>query len=308
MSSKSPDAISVANISGVKVELSIARAGARAFAFIIDYCIRSIVVLTFVWVVLMLVSYDLAFNLESLESMIKGDTVFFFVFLPAMMFFFLYHPVLEFLMNGRTPGKLVAGIRIVHLDGSLPTIGPILIRNVFRLLDSLPGLYLVGLVAVYYTRNSVRVGDLAANTVLVYEDQHLSKNMTATNTATADKQSITFEQIKAIKSLLHQWYETAELERQESARKILTQLEVEIPVAPTETWFRAALNNILPRAGSSSPTLEQAEIVQDLLNRWSQIAPAKRDQVAQELLLRLGKNVSPSATSERLRKELTELT
>ncbi len=306
MSGKSSDTISVANISGVKVELSIARAGARAFAFVIDYCIRSIVALTLVWVVWVVAPYDWVFNPESWKSA-KGDMVFFLVLLPAMMFFFLYHPVLEFLMNGRTPGKLVAGIRIVHLDGSLPTIGPILIRNVFRLLDSLPGLYLVGLVATYYTRHSVRVGDLAANTVLVYEDQHLSKHVTATNTATADKQSITFEQIKAAKSLLHQWCETAELERQESARKILTQLEVEIPVAPTETWFREALNNVLPRTGSSSPTLEQAEIVQDLLNRWSQIAPAKRDQVAQELLLRLGKNVSPSATSERLRKELTEL-
>ncbi len=306
MSGKSSDTISVANISGVKVELSIARAGARAFAFVIDYCIRSIVALTLVWVVWMLAPYDWVFNPESWKS-VKGDMVFFLVLLPAMMSFFLYHPVLEFLMNGRTPGKLVAGIRIVHLDGSLPTIGPILIRNVFRLLDSLPGLYLVGLVATYYTRHSVRVGDLAANTVLVYEDQHLSKHVTATNTATADKLSITFEQIKAAKSLLHQWCETAELERQESARKILTQLEVEIPVAPTETWFREALNNVLPRTGSSSPTLEQAEIVQDLLNRWSQIAPAKRDQMAQELLLRLGKNVSPSATSERLRKELTEL-
>ena len=54
-------------------------------------------------------------------------------------------------------------------DGSAPGAGALLVRNVFRLIDSLPVLYCVGLVAVIATREHLRVGDMAAGTLLVYE-------------------------------------------------------------------------------------------------------------------------------------------
>ena len=50
-------------------------------------------------------------------------------------------------MRGRTPGKRMAGVRIVARDGGAPSVGALLVRNVFRLIDSLPLLYGVGLVA-----------------------------------------------------------------------------------------------------------------------------------------------------------------
>src|SRR5262249_20755672 len=40
--------------------------------------------------------------------------------------------------------------------------------NVFRLVDSFPVAYAVGLVTTMFTRNHVRIGDLAAGTLLVY--------------------------------------------------------------------------------------------------------------------------------------------
>ena len=42
-------------------------------------------------------------------------------------------------------------------------------RNVFRLIDSLPAFYGVGLALVVFTRDHVRCGDMAAGTLLVYE-------------------------------------------------------------------------------------------------------------------------------------------
>src|SRR5262249_48759921 len=69
---------------------------------------------------------------------------------------------------GRTPGKRMVGIEIIATDGSAPGVGAILTRNVFRLIDSFPGAYAVGLIATMATRNGVRIGDMAAGTLLVY--------------------------------------------------------------------------------------------------------------------------------------------
>ena len=41
----------------------------------------------------------------------------------------------------------MAGVRIVARDGGVPSAGALLARNVFRLIDSLPVFYGVGLAA-----------------------------------------------------------------------------------------------------------------------------------------------------------------
>jgi hypothetical protein len=88
---------------------------------------------------------------------------------PALAIYFLYHYVLEPVMHGHTPGKRMAGVRIAARDGGTPTAGALLTRNVFRLLDSLPVFYGVGLAATMSTRDHLRIGDMAAGTLLVYE-------------------------------------------------------------------------------------------------------------------------------------------
>src|SRR6202008_2402288 len=88
---------------------------------------------------------------------------------PAAATYFLYHIGLEIAMHGRTPGKRMAGVHIVARDGGSPSIGALLTRNVFRLVDSLPLFYGVGLIATLVTRDHVRIGDMAAGTLLAYE-------------------------------------------------------------------------------------------------------------------------------------------
>jgi hypothetical protein len=46
------------------------------------------------------------------------------------------------------------------------------VRNVFRLVDSFPVAYGVGLFTCLVTRDHVRVGDLAAGTLMIYENRH----------------------------------------------------------------------------------------------------------------------------------------
>ncbi len=157
-------ALLVDSVTGVDVTLSIAGPGARSYAFIIDWLIRTI--LAVAWYVLAAVVYHRGWILSSPLS--PGTAWFTLVVAPPAAIYFLYHPLLETLTRGRTPGKRLAGVQLVDERGAAASVGALLTRNVFRLVDSLPVAYVVGLVTVMATRNCVRVGDLAAGTFLVY--------------------------------------------------------------------------------------------------------------------------------------------
>ena len=71
--------------------------------------------------------------------------------------------------NGQTPGKRVAGIRVLTTRGEPVTLVHALVRNLMRLVDILPTSYMVGAICILVTRRSQRLGDLAAGTVVVRE-------------------------------------------------------------------------------------------------------------------------------------------
>jgi hypothetical protein len=70
------------------------------------------------------------------------------------------------LITGTTPGKLAMGLKVIHLDGSPYRLPSALIRNVLRLVDSLPLFYFVGIASAGMTSARQRVGDLAAGTAV----------------------------------------------------------------------------------------------------------------------------------------------
>ena len=152
---------------GVDLELPIAGPGSRSYAFIIDWHIRVLVALAWFVAAMLIVNGGLRWRPAAGGV---GAASAFLVVLPAAAIYFLYHPVLELFMRGQTPGKRSAGVRIVTRDGGTPGVGAILIRNGFRLLDSLPACYLVGLIATFASAERVRIGDMAAGTLLVMDD------------------------------------------------------------------------------------------------------------------------------------------
>jgi uncharacterized RDD family membrane protein YckC len=155
----------VDSATGVDVSLPIAGPGARSFAFVIDWHIR--VVLLLAWYLTGALLYN---GRLSIGAPLEPDTLWFVgVVVPPAAIFVLYHFVLEIVMHGRTPGKRMAGVRIVTREGNTPSIGALVTRNVFRLIDSFPIFYSVGLIATMLTRDHVRIGDLAAGTLLVYD-------------------------------------------------------------------------------------------------------------------------------------------
>ena len=155
----------IASVTGVDLKLRIVGLGGRSYAFILDWHFRIAGAIAWYGLSNLVLSGDLV-----PRQIDVGWPFFLIVGLPALLIYLLYHPVLEIVMHGRTPGKRIAGVRIVSLAGQVPEPGALLIRNLLRLLDSLPSFYAVGLIAVLTTRQSMRVGDLAAGTLLVYED------------------------------------------------------------------------------------------------------------------------------------------
>jgi uncharacterized membrane protein SpoIIM required for sporulation len=150
---------------GVPLDLTIAGPGARAYAFAIDWVIRS--ALAAAWFAVLAFLVNGSFTMSPPDD---SQTLWFLlVALPASAIYFLYHVVLECALSGRTPGKRIAGVRVVAVGGSAATLGQHLLRNVFRLVDSLPVVYSVGLATTIATRRHVRIGDIAAGTLLVYD-------------------------------------------------------------------------------------------------------------------------------------------
>lgn len=78
--------------------------------------------------------------------------------------YFVYGEVFR---NGRTWGKGRMGLRVVRDDGSRVGFMDSVIRNLLRLVDMLPGNYLIGMVCVIFSRRNKRLGDMAAGTVVI---------------------------------------------------------------------------------------------------------------------------------------------
>jgi len=89
--------------------------------------------------------------------------------LVVMFFLYWFYPVVfEAAWNGQTPGKKFLKLAVVHDDGTPIGWGAALIRNLVRVVDILPGVYLVGLLTTFLNKDFKRMGDLAARTLVVY--------------------------------------------------------------------------------------------------------------------------------------------
>lgn len=78
-----------------------------------------------------------------------------------------YFVLLEWLWNGQTIGKRRSGLRVIGADGEPARFTAVLIRNLVRIVDFFPAYYALGVVVIFLTPRSQRLGDLAAGTYVV---------------------------------------------------------------------------------------------------------------------------------------------
>ncbi len=80
-----------------------------------------------------------------------------------------YFALFEIFWNGQTPGKRYAQIRVIKDDGRPIGAYEAIVRNALRLVDMLPAMYGIGLLSIFVSRQSKRLGDFVAGTVVVHE-------------------------------------------------------------------------------------------------------------------------------------------
>jgi uncharacterized RDD family membrane protein YckC len=89
--------------------------------------------------------------------------------LLGFVLYYGYFACFEGLWSGQTPGKRAIRLRVITTSGRPITFYDSLLRNLLRIVDQVPGFYAVGLVSVFLTERNQRLGDLAADTVVVAE-------------------------------------------------------------------------------------------------------------------------------------------
>lgn len=213
--------ITLQSVTGVDVELRIAGAGSRSYAFVVDWHIRLVLALAWMFTALFLNAGTLNLFDESAPSGGMGQLA---IWVPTAIIYFLYHPILEIVMRGSTPGKRMAGVRIVSRTGDIPGAGALLLRNVFRLVDSLPFVYLLGLGVVIFTEQHVRIGDLAAGTLLVHDDAGAVKSFDGLRNDTPEN-GLSPQSADLIHELLDRWWTLDDTMRANIARSLILRID-----------------------------------------------------------------------------------
>jgi uncharacterized RDD family membrane protein YckC len=147
-------ALTVRTPGGIEFSLQIAGPVSRFLACIIDiFCI---------WTVVGFVGNLLKIVTAVSEQV--GMALWIFVLFAVSMG---YSIVLEWFWRGQTLGKKMLRLRVMDGRGLRLKFSQILVRNLLRAVDSLPLLYMVGGTVCLISRRGQRVGDIAANTIVV---------------------------------------------------------------------------------------------------------------------------------------------
>ncbi|PSL29683.1 RDD family protein [Chitinophaga ginsengisoli] len=108
---------------------------------------------------------------------VTSYVVYFFLGVLPMLFYFL---VLEIIMNGQTPGKLIMNIKVRNMQGGKPSISQHLIRWLFRMLET-PYIFwngIIPIIAMLRSPYDQRLGDIVAGTIVVSTKTKASLNDT----------------------------------------------------------------------------------------------------------------------------------
>jgi uncharacterized RDD family membrane protein YckC len=208
----------------VALEFSLATVGSRFLALAVDTLIQigcGLVLLTGV----ALGGWAASFTLAQAGQWFLALAV-----LGLFVIYYGYFAVFESVWNGQTPGKRVIGLRVIHVSGRPVSVFEALLRNIIRIADQLPGIYAIGIVSVFVTERSQRLGDLAAGTVVVHEmggradSREFRADVSATVQGIPSTQhgalKLTAEEIAVVELFLRRREQLEVFGRERAARKI----------------------------------------------------------------------------------------
>lgn len=164
---------------------------------------------------------------------------------PALAVFFLfcvywgYFAIFETVWKGQTPGKKLAGIRVIKESGRPIQAFEAIGRNLMRAVDGLPGFYGVGVVCMMLNKQNRRLGDFVAGTVVVHEkltdEIRPAWSLSAPDTASLSSPlssmpsplaQVTAEELVLIETYLHRRWELDPAVRIDTAIRIAERIKL----------------------------------------------------------------------------------
>jgi uncharacterized RDD family membrane protein YckC len=146
------DRISISTPEGVGLELTLAGLGSRFVAALLDTIIKLVVIVA----ILLALAY-------------AGNVGYALAALAIFLVQYGYDVLFEVLAAGRTLGKRWCGLRVVTSDGRPIGLIASAGRNLMRVVDFLPAVYIVGSISILASARNQRLGDIVAHTIVVRE-------------------------------------------------------------------------------------------------------------------------------------------
>ena len=156
MSEFRPQELTVRTPEGISFALKLAGPGARMMAWLVDQVI--------VWGLLTALSV-----VAMLFAWIGPGYVMAAMLIAYFAIDLFYGVLLEWGMRGQTLGKRMLRLRVMDEQALRLRFHQVMIRNLLRFVDRFPFFYLVGGVAMFFSRRAQRLGDFAAGTIVIHE-------------------------------------------------------------------------------------------------------------------------------------------
>ena len=225
----SPDKLTIETPEQIPLEFPLAGIGSRFLAIALDTLIQVLGFLMIVFVAEILLPTAARFTPRALTW---AAAIF---FLCVFILYSGYYALFEVFWNGQTPGKRLVRVRVISDSGRPITVYEAVVRNLLRIIDQLPGLYVVGIISVFLTARNKRLGDIVAGTVVVHEkamqDSQPDFFAAAASTALSSGLQITAEELELIERFLQRRYDLSPEVRRQSAEQIAGRLRARLGAA-----------------------------------------------------------------------------
>jgi uncharacterized RDD family membrane protein YckC len=149
----------------IDLHFHVAGMGSRFVAVLLDH----LIVGAFYFVIgiaalIVLSTLGMSRKLDSLTTWFIAVLIFL-----AFAVFWGYFALFEAWWHGQTPGKRVMKLRVIKDSGRQITLFEALARNLLRVVDYFPSMYLTGVITMLCNKRNKRLGDFVAGTLVVHE-------------------------------------------------------------------------------------------------------------------------------------------
>lgn len=185
------DTVTISTPEGIELQYRLAGLASRFMAEGTDVAIRIVVLAA-------LAGIFLAIGRSPWELVVLA--------IVAFLEIFAYDVAFEVWAGGRTPGKRLAGLRVMMAGGQPIGFTASVVRNLLRIVDEWATLFLAGTISILVSRKNQRLGDHAAGTIVVRERRAQVKRSDqpagTTRSPGLDVTAVTAAELSAIRDFL----------------------------------------------------------------------------------------------------------